>query len=307
MKLKERIRDNVIRDQKAELRENGADYRRGKCLGHQAQEVRRKQSSSNRELGIMEDIFDGAYARYFSVGFEKEEIKREMCSYEMEKDISEQRGGQPRAITSKGSAVILVEVASEGQSKQMRGVTTVLSKKCVVSEYAMCNGRKRLIYIDNHDLANIDSFKEGLAEVYPIIDVPRVTWIKPTKPTRQSILIQFAGEEVPEYLRIIGKYTSAKVYPYSEKPLICRNCQKYGHGKKRCTEQQPTCSWCAGPHEVQDYNKEGAHPKCANCAQPHGVMSSDCGLRKRECDILETQRKQKVDRWQERLWMTRRA
>ena len=60
-----------------------------------------------------------------------------MCLYEMEKDVSEQLGGQPRAITNKRPAVILVEVASEGQNKRMRGVTTVLSKGCVVSKYAM--------------------------------------------------------------------------------------------------------------------------------------------------------------------------
>ena len=43
-----------------------------------------------------------------------------MCSYEMEKDVSKQLVGQSRAIASKGSAVILVEVASERQSKRMR-------------------------------------------------------------------------------------------------------------------------------------------------------------------------------------------
>ena len=49
-----------------------------------------------------------------------------MCSYEIENYISKQLGGQSRAIISKGPAVILVKVASEGQSKRMRGVTTVL-------------------------------------------------------------------------------------------------------------------------------------------------------------------------------------
>ena len=81
----------------------------------------------------MEDRFGRAFARYFLAGFKKEEIKREMFPYEMEKDLCKQLGGQPRAITSKGSAVILVEVASEEQNKRMRGVKTVLSKKCVVS------------------------------------------------------------------------------------------------------------------------------------------------------------------------------
>ena len=145
-----------------------------------------------------------AYVRYFSVRLENEEIKREMRSYEIEKDISKQLGSQPNAITSKGPAVILVKVASEVQSKRMRGVTTVLSKGCVVSEYAMYNERKGLIYIDHYDLANIDSFKEGLAEVSPIFGVQRATWIKSRKETGQAVIIQFAGKEIPEDLRITG-------------------------------------------------------------------------------------------------------
>ena len=86
-------------------------------------------------------MFGRAYARYFSVRFENEEIKREMCLYQMGKDISKQLGDQPRAITSKGPAVILVEVASEGQSKRMRGVTTVLSKGYVANTRCIMEGK----------------------------------------------------------------------------------------------------------------------------------------------------------------------
>ena len=99
----------------------------------------------------------------------------------------------------------------------------------------MYNGRKILIYIDNYDLTTIDSLNEGLAEVYPIIDVQRATWIKPRNSTSQAILIQFPGEEVPEYLRITGDSTSTRVYPYNEKPLKklpkIRTWEKTVHGR----------------------------------------------------------------------------
>ena len=96
-----------------------------------------------------------------------------------------------------------------------------------------------MIYIDNYPLANIDSFKEGLAEVNSIVDAQRATWIKPRKQTSQAVLIKFAGEEIPEYLRITAEYTPTKVYPYNEKPLMCRNCQKYGHGKNCARRSDP--------------------------------------------------------------------
>ena len=93
----------------------------------------------------MEDMSGRAYARYFSIAFEKEEIQRERCLHKVEKDLSRQLGGQLRAIISKWTAVILVKVASEGRSRRKRRMTTVLGKNCVVSEYAIYR-RKVMIY-----------------------------------------------------------------------------------------------------------------------------------------------------------------
>ena len=88
------------------------------------------------------------------------------------------------------------------------------------------------------------------------------------------------------------------VYPYNEKPMMCGTCQRYGHTKKRCTAEHPSCSWCSGKHTVQRCDKESTPPKCVNCAQPHGSLNAQCEVRCREFDILEIQRKYKVERWQ---------
>ncbi|KAJ6468050.1 hypothetical protein DFH09DRAFT_815097, partial [Mycena vulgaris] len=39
-------------------------------------------------------------------------------------------------------------------------------------------------------------------------------------------------------------------YPhrYEEPPLVCFNCQKYGHTQHLCKQTSPTCARCAGPH-----------------------------------------------------------
>ena len=55
-----------------------------------------------------------------------------------------------------------------------------------MKEHTLFNGSKGLIYINNNDLSDLESFKQGLKEIYPIIDIERATWIKPRYPTRGS-------------------------------------------------------------------------------------------------------------------------
>ena len=126
-------------------------------------------------------------------------------------------------------ASIIVEVANEQQSKNIRNVRETMGSKCGSRAHVVFNSKKGLIYIQNNDLA---SFQAGLQRVYPIIDVQRANWIKPRKPTSIPILVYFAVEELPEYLRITGKFVLTRVYSYNEKPMQCRNCQMYGHNKK---------------------------------------------------------------------------
>ncbi|KAJ7661699.1 hypothetical protein B0H14DRAFT_3077201, partial [Mycena olivaceomarginata] len=35
---------------------------------------------------------------------------------------------------------------------------------------------------------------------------------------------------------------------YEEPPLLCFNCQGYGHTQHQCKQKTPTCARCAGPH-----------------------------------------------------------
>ena len=113
-------------------------------------------------------------------------------------------------------------------------VQEVLDEACCVREHATFNGKTAVIYIYNNDLTDMNSFTEGLQEHYPITSITRATWIKAGQPTKIPLL-NFNAAELPEYIRITGEYSLTRVYPYNERPMQGKNCQRYGHTKNRCT------------------------------------------------------------------------
>ena len=192
LKQKERIRENVIRELKAEVNK----LSEGRSLQNVNKNTCCRTGTGGRRdhvvsaaPGSMEEIFVRPYAKYFSLEFKSETTKRDMCPYRRKADISEQMGGKPKTITSKGSSAVLVEVASVQQSRRIREVKTVLERECEVREHALYNGRKGLVYINNNDLTDMESFRKGPMEVYPIIDIQKATWIKPRRATTHAVII----------------------------------------------------------------------------------------------------------------------
>ena len=90
-----------------------------KTAGRRTETGGRRDHVASVAPETMKDIFGRPYAKYFSLEFKSETTKRDMCPYRMEADISEQLRGKPKTITSKGPSAVLVEVASEEQSRQL--------------------------------------------------------------------------------------------------------------------------------------------------------------------------------------------
>ena len=115
-----------------------------------------------------------------------------------------------------------------------------------MKEHSLFNGKKAVIYLLNVRVENMESFQQGLREVYAIKDVQRATWIRTNKHECSAYLLQFATDELPEYIKITGEVLLTKAYPYKEKPLVCKRCQDYGHTVAHCTADQPIYGYYAG-------------------------------------------------------------
>lgn len=71
--------------------------------------------------------------------------------------------------------------------------------------------------------------------------------------------------------------------PIPQGDPICKNCSAIGHIAKWCKLTGPTvaCSYCAGPHPLQDCNYEwqddgNEHLKCARCGEKHRSTYKGC-------------------------------
>ena len=85
--------------------------------------------------------------------------------------------------------------------------------------------------------------------------------------------------------KLCVSYSSCTVYPV--KPhRRCRKCQVHGHTKSQCTQNKPTCAYCAGDHFTDQcpVSDQEDKKKCINCYKStkykdvcnHTADSHDC-------------------------------
>ena len=262
-------------------------------------ERRRKRQRGEEQRSTMAEVFGGeVFAKCFTVQFIQDNCKRQMCPFALEEDISEKIGGRPKEIAEGGPSALQIEVKTKSQSERIREVKEILGEACCVREHATFNGRKALIYIHNNDLADMSSFMRRLQEHYPITVTTRATWIKTRQPTTIPLLLTFNTTELPEYLRITGEYSLTRVYPFTERPMQCKTCFKYGHTKNRCTSNVAVCGWCTGQHPTTECDRETTPAKCTNYQQPHASTAQERPTRQEEKKIMKVQQLRKITRRQ---------
>ncbi|KAJ7015766.1 hypothetical protein C8F04DRAFT_1365997 [Mycena alexandri] len=128
---------------------------------------------------------------------------------------------------------------------------------------------------------------------------PKAVW--DPKKKASSLLVTIS--DVPSADQCIARglaVESTICYPhrYEEPPLVCFNCQQYGHTQHHCRQSTPTCARCAGPHRSPSCpcttsstkcgpGKRCEHysPRCANCQGKHPSYHRDCPVRISQCEL----------------------
>lgn len=114
-----------------------------------------------------------------------------------------------------------------------------------------------------------------------LLEDERVVWAKRRVvrgEDRNSVIALVRGG-VPDKLRVLGNgYRKAR--KYIDEPVLCYNCNRWGHKAWRCVSQT-RCGYCGQKHESKVCRdkiiaQERVKPKCCNCGQEHNAWFRFC-------------------------------
>ncbi|KAK4324383.1 hypothetical protein Pmani_004943 [Petrolisthes manimaculis] len=99
-------------------------------------------------------------------------------------------------------------------------------------------------------------------------------------PTRQ-VLITITGP-LPQFLNL-GNWGKFYTRPYTKEPIRCHNCQRFGHHRANCYQQE-RCGICSGYHAtticLKKYKeRQATTAKCPNCKMEHHAWHRNCPYR----------------------------
>ena len=242
------------------------------------------------------DVFHNNTAhRYYQIIF-KDDLKRTINPFLLEKLIKENTGVQPQNISSLSRSTFLIDMGNYDDVDKMTSIDAVDDVPCKTSPYDLFNNSKGIIYVQDWDLSNasiFSDFKDYLHENYDIIDVSLAPFIKPRSEEMKAVLLTFSNNRPMYSVYIPGERRDCRVYPFHNKPMLCLNCHRYGHTKKKCKVEITRCKKCSlEGHSRTECPSE--RPNCSQCKGDHEVGSKDCPRHREEMELLEIQRTQCV-------------
>ena len=104
-------------------------------------------------------------------------------------------------------------------------------------------------------MSNFEEYKRGLMEQSGVQDVVEASWIEPRGNNKAKPLLISFPKELPYFLDMPGEMMRTKVYEYKQRPMMCKNCLEYGHGKQYCEKDQ-RCARCGDQYKKNDCNSE---------------------------------------------------
>ena len=173
------------------------------------------------------------FTKFFTVKFE-EEHKRTVNPYAIRNEIVRITGMKPKRIHSFDKTSFTIEAQNKTQSPCLTQINIVEEKTCTTTPHMYYNQSKGIIYIQEYDVTDIVEFENGLKSEYDIAEVIKAYFIKAKNEHTTPLLITFNSESLPETLYIPGEKSDTIIYPFKNRPMICRKCYQYMHTVKYC-------------------------------------------------------------------------
>ena len=233
------------------------------------------------------------FERFYSATFASDNERMATNPYALRRKITEVTGRPPRRITSARNS-FHIEVRDAMQGSKLVDITHIGQIKCHMAPHPTFNQSRGIIYIHDFDIYDIEQFKTNLKSNYNIAEVLKATFIKTRNDQTSAFLVTFNQERVPDTIYIPGERADTRVYQYNARPLMCKNCQGYGHTAKWC--RNPTrCRKCADEDHSEQQCESNIF-RCYHCQLQHKSGDRACEKHIQETKITEYQEKERVSR-----------
>ena len=221
--------------------------------------------------------------------------KRQFSPWLLEKCISDFLGSKPKSIRSKNQTTLTIEIHNEAQSKRIMYLKTLNKTSVEITVNESIQIRKGLIYIYSYDLNDFENYKTSMMNDIGVAGVEEATWIKPRSQFAKALLLSFR-ENMPNFISLPGEQAKTKVFPYQERPQICKKCQQFHHGEKYCNGPE-ICAKCSEiGHRANQCNTEVL--KCPHCSESHAAGHKDCPELRFQQELVSVAAREGVSRRQ---------
>lgn len=199
-------------------------------------------------------------------------------------------GTKPKKVDELRNGSLLIEVASEKQTEQLRNLKQLDDIPVSVKEHPYLNQVKGTIYYRNR--CNY-SEKEILEELdqFKVTNVYRTNKKVNYETIPNNIyILTFNCNTLPEEISI--GWNKCRVRQYVPRPRRCFKCQGFQHSSKNCRREIGSCVNCGQEEHGTSCDRP---PSCRNCNEPHPASSKNCFYYKLSEEIISLQTKEKMN------------
>lgn len=196
--------------------------------------------------------------------------------------------GEPKSITKLRNGSLLVECATQLHSNMLLKSTSLIDRPIRVSPHRTLNSSKGVIRC--RDLRGVSEAEmktelasQGVTDVYRVL----VRKGEERVPT-DTFFLTFCKTTLPRSIKV--GYLQVTVSLYVPSPLRCFKCQKFGHVRDRCKEEEK-CGVCSKAVHEGECNSPAL---CVNCGGNHPSSSKNCPTWHKEKEIQRIKTEQRI-------------
>lgn len=193
-----------------------------------------------------------------------------------------------KKVTKLRDGSLLVEIHNPEQSAKLLEIKNIGNTPVSIIPHPRLNITKGTINCPDLKNCTKEEIIENTAD-QKVTDILRLKKrINGELMETNTYIVSFKLTSIPEFLYI--GFNRCKVRPYIPNPIMCHQCQKFGHLSKFC-KSNPICPSCGKDKHEDECNPP---PRCSNCLGEHSPRYKGCPKYKLEYQIQKIKTLEKL-------------